>query len=298
RQKFLQRFTGFGLALLGAIVLYAPWLVVLVNNADRATATTDWTRYAPGLDYLIKLWTLSFTSLFLDLDFGFNNPVTYLLRVPIVLLIGAALYTLCRRSERSVWVCVLTSILVPFLVLALPDLLLGGKRSAVSRYLISCYPGVQLAIAAFFSVKLAEKETSPQSAAPLWRGTLALLLTASVVSCTVSALSFTWWNKDLSYFNAETARRINAVPSAIVVSDIGNDFTNTGDLISLSYLLKPDVRLLLLKEAAWVQTTEFSEQIKGSTPIVFRPSQRLRESLKPNALTPFLPEAHVWRLSQ
>lgn len=256
------------LAIAVALVLYSPWLVVLTTNYQRLSNTTEWVRGAVDFLYLVKLWILSFTSLFLDLDFGFESVWTYLLRLPILLLIAVAIYTICRHTSRATWLFILTSIFVPFLMLALPDLLLGGKRSAVSRYLISCYPGVQLAVAYLLATKLLANVR--------WQGVLTLLLTGSVASCTVSAFSDTWWNKDLSYSNAEVARRINATSCPIVISDIGEDFTNTGDLISLSYLLHDDVRLLLLKQPPNLKLLQ-----GNSNPYVFRPSGKLREAQEP-----------------
>ncbi|MEG4407883.1 glycosyltransferase family 39 protein [Microcoleus sp. MON2_D5] len=282
----------FFLAVTAALILYIPWIYVLATNLERASATTDWTRVSPGWLYLVKLWTLSFTALFFDFDFGFDNIWTYLLRLPFLLLIAAALYTICRRVSTSTWLFIVTSILVPFLILALPDLILGGKRSAVSRYLISCFPGVQLA----FAYLLASNVKTQQR---LWQVILALVFTASVASCTVSAFSDTWWSKDLSYFNAEVAKIINkevianrSIKDTIVISDRGNDFTNMGDLLSLSYLLDKDVRLMLLS-----QSPDMEMLNKYSAPLVFRPSEKLRSALKQNQrrLEPILEYARLFR---
>ncbi|MBD2102973.1 glycosyltransferase family 39 protein [Leptolyngbya sp. FACHB-261] len=271
------------LAVGAALLLYAPWLVVLIGNRQRMMATTDWARITVDVLYLVKLWILSFTALFLDLDFGFTNVWTYYLRLPIVAVIAVALYAVCRQTKRSTWLFILTSIVVPFALLVLPDLLMGGKRSAVSRYLLSCFPGVQLAVAYLLSTKLLSAKlfsTKPGGEQWLWRGVLALLLSASVASCTVSALADTWWSKDLSYSNAEVARILNARPNPLIVSDIGDDFTTTGDLISLSYRLRPELRLLLLS-----RSPDFS-LVKGETDvIVFRPSDVVRKAVQQQGWT-------------
>ncbi|MEG5016158.1 MULTISPECIES: glycosyltransferase family 39 protein [unclassified Microcoleus] len=283
----------FFLAVTAALILYLPWIYVLATNLERASSTTDWTRVSPGWLYLVKLWTLSFTALFFDFDLGFDNIWTYLLRLPFLLLIAAALYKICRRTSSSTWLFIVTSIFVPFLILALPDLILGGKRSAVSRYLISCFPGVQLAVAYLLAsnVKIQQR---------FWQVILALVFTASIASCTVSAFSDTWWSKDLSYFNAEVAKIINkeaianrSIKDTIVISDRGNDFTNMGDLLSLSYLLDKDVRLMLLS-----QSPEIEMLNKYSAPLVFRPSEKLISALKQNQrrLEPILQYARLFRV--
>lgn len=298
--------TGFAGAIASAIILYLPWLVVMIVNAKRAFATTDWTQFSPGVDYLLKLWTLSFTALFFDLDFGFDNPWTYLARIPVLLLIFVSLYSLCRNTRPEIWLFVLTSILVPFLLLAIPDLVLGNKRSAVSRYLISSFPGVQLAVAYFLANKLSMttlySKRSQQPASNLvpflWRGILAFLLIGSLVSLTVSALSDSWWNKDLSYANNQTADVINQTPQPVVISDIEGDSTNTGDLISLSYRFNKPVKLLLIKKPEFVTTAEFRSALQGTTAIAFRPSRKLQIKLEQTygKLSNALPIEKLWKI--
>lgn len=281
----LKLFFQYLLAVAAALVLYSPWLVVLKNNHQRMSDTTDWARISVEFLYLVKLWILSFTALFFDLDFGFDNVWTYLVRLPLVLLMAWGVYSICRRTSPATWLFILTSIFVPFLMLALPDLVLGGKRSAVSRYLISCFPGVQLAVAYLLATKLPNGQR-------LWRGVLAMVLTGAIASCTVSAFADTWWCKDLSYSNAEVARRINATPSPLVLSDMGDDFTNMGDLISLSYLLNKDVRLLLHSNPPNLKVLPANKQ-----PLVFRPSKQLREALEQQQgrLELVFPSGRLWR---
>ncbi|ARV62393.1 glycosyl transferase family 39 [Nostocales cyanobacterium HT-58-2] len=288
--KALQAGFKFFLAIFCSLLLYLPWLFVLVTNYQRASATTDWTRTNVEFIYLVKLWILSFSSLFLDLDFGFDSVWTYLVRSLVILIIGIAIYTVCRRTRRTTWLFILTSIFVPFLMLVLPDLLLGGKRSAVSRYLISCYPGIQLAVAYLLATKILHERR-------FWRGVMLVLMTGAIASCTVSAFSESWWNRDLSYFNAEVVRRINATPSPLVISEIGDDYTNTGDLISMSYLLDDDVSLLLLSQPPQLENVK-SLLLNSVEPFVFRPSKNFIESLKleQGQLVQVFPFGKLWQI--
>jgi uncharacterized membrane protein len=276
----------FFISITATIGIYSPWLIVLITNSQRALDTTSWSSGSVDVLLLVKLWILSFTALFLDLDFGFDSIWTYLLRLPIILLIAVAIYTVCRRTNRTTWLFILTSIFVPFLMLALPDLLSGGRRSAVSRYLISCYPGVQLAVAYFLQNLILKGQK-------IWRVVLALLVTSSIASCTVSALADTWWSNVPSYSNAEVAREINANPAPLLISDVGNDGTNLGDLISLSYLLNQDVRLLLLS-----QIPDLKLLANKSNAFVFRPSESLSKALQQQKrrLKNVLPSRQLWQM--
>ena len=257
----------FLIASVGIIILYIPWIIVLTNNLQRVSETTNWVRGLVGFDYLVKKWILSFSCLFIDLYFDFNIVATYLLRLLFLIIIGFAVYTVFSYCIRSTKLFILTSIFVPFIMLVIPDLLLGGKRSAVTRYLISCFPAIYLSVAYLLGRYLDREK--------FWRVVLAILLTASIVSCTVSAVSDTWWSKSLSYFNAEVARKINASDFPILLSDVGDNYTNTGDLISLSYILDDDVRLLLLSDSPNLEMVADESEI-----FVFRPSGRLGEALK------------------
>ncbi|MGL5060723.1 MAG: glycosyltransferase family 39 protein [Microcoleus sp.] len=283
----------FFLAVTAALILYIPWIYVLATNLQRAEATTDWTRISPGLLYLIKLWILSFTAMFLDLDLGFDSIWTYLLRLPFAILIAVAIYHICRHTNRGTWLFILTSIFVPFFILAGPDLIIGGKRSAVSRYLVSCFPGVQLAVSCWLASTIKTRQS-------MGKIVLTTVFAASIASCTVSAFSDTWWSKDLSYFNAKVARAINqeaisnrSIKDTIVISDRGNDFTNMGDLLSLSYLLDKDVRLLLLS-----QSPDIDRVRKYVNPLAFRPSENLRSALQEyqRRLEPILEYAKLFRV--
>jgi uncharacterized membrane protein len=286
-----RRIRCFGLMVLAALLIYSPWIWVLLNQHQRASATTDWTRATVGLPYLIKLWILSFTSLFIDLDFGFDNPVTWLLRIPFVILILAALYRVYRHTSARVWLFIFTSVFVSFLLLAIPDLVLGGKRSAVSRYLISCFPGIQLAVAYLLSNKL-------NLGKPLWQIILGLTFAASIISSGVSAASESWWSKDLSYFNAEIIHLINAEAaqtSPILLSDMGDDYTNMGDLVSFSYGLNPNVRLYLASA-----TPDLASIANEPSVFVFRRSQSLGAAIKQQGwrLKPVSQRARLERIEQ
>lgn len=311
----LRLYLQFGMAVLEALILYSPWIAVMYFNRQRALATTDWARVQTDLGYLLKLWTLSFTSLFVDLDFGFNNPLTYLVRIPFLLLFFGGIVLLCRSTPRKTWLFVLLNFLVPFLLLVAADLSLGGKRSAVSRYLISSYPAVQLAVAYLFgaalmskpafwqktlgrSTQFADRLTQVLGRRSIWVGLLVATIVASFISCSLSAMADTWWSKDLSYSNAEVARILNReaeTTNPVLVSDIGDDYTNTGDLISLSFELIDKVRLYTVSS-----TPNLDPIAPEPNVIFFRPSQKLRAAVEQKgwALQSFFRDGRLWQLKR
>jgi len=255
-----------------AIVLYAPWLWVLINNLGRALATTNWTAGVSDWLFVPRLWVLSFTSLFLDLDVGFDNPLTYVLRLPFLIALWWGLRSLCRNTEQKTWLFVVTNFAVPFLMLVIPDILLGGRRSSVTRYLLSCFPAIQLAVAYLFSQVLRNYQ--------IWsKVALVMFFSASIASCTVSAFSNTWWSNVPSYFNAEVASIIKAVPNSMLISDAGNDGTNLGDLLSLAHLLPANYSIYLSGTSPEINNYQIINQpaiASSASKFVFRPSGQLR----------------------
>jgi uncharacterized membrane protein len=286
REQPLRKLGIWLLSVGAALLFYSPWILVLAVQSKRVLATTDWNRVDVGWLYLAKIWTLSFTSLFFDLDFGFDQIWTYLPRLPYLGLIAIAIYWVCLRTPALTWQFLLTSIFVPFLLLAIPDLILGGKRSAVSRYLISCFPGVQVAIAYLLIT---------------WKGrikplVLAIVLSGAILSAAVSAAAETWWVKDLSYHNAAAVKVLP--PAPVIISDMGNDYTNMGDLISLSYLLPPTSEFYLTKQPPDLTNLQ---GLSGDRLVLFHPSQLLIQAFRKEfgtvqQIDPLIPS--LWQLSK
>jgi uncharacterized membrane protein len=268
-------------------LLYSPWIWVILSRMGRASATTNWTRGDIGWLNLAKFWELSFTSLLIDLDVGFNNPLTYLIRLPFLILIGVAIYTVWRQTPLKTGLLILVSTLLPFLLLAIPDLILGGQRSAVTRYMISCYPTVQLAVA-YWIARYALRGRLI--------GILLIVAVSSIGSCTVSAFTKSWWHQVPSYHNPFVIEYVNQQPNPVLISDSGNDGTNLGDLLSLSYGLRPNVSLLLLRKPADLATLNTLDAAGQSTFLLFRPSGNLVNQIQPQYAIETVSDA--WQLSQ
>ncbi len=73
-----------------------------------------------------------------------------------------------------------------------------------------------------------------------------LLIICGLVSSRVSSQANTWWNKGVSYGNPQVAQIINQTASPLLISDaFGNNY---GNVFSLSYLLEPKARFLLVQD--------------------------------------------------
>ena len=59
----------FLLALTITLILFSPWIYVIISNFQRALDTTNWTKSTVSSLDLVKYWILSLTSPFIDINF-------------------------------------------------------------------------------------------------------------------------------------------------------------------------------------------------------------------------------------
>ena len=229
-----RQWLAYGLTLLAAWVGFSPWLAVMLIQFSKLKGVTEWTSHDRSLNFLVKIWGLHISALFIDLGFDLEHPFTYI-APPLVLIMAAiGAYRLSQQQPKRVVWFVLTLALIPALGLILPDLLIGGQRSISTRYFLPTLIGVQL-IATY---GLGAQLSSPNLGQRRWgKGILVGLLLAGIVSCSLSAQANTWWNKGLSYHNFNIAQVINQASNPVVVGYRSE--TSLGNIISLSYWLKP-----------------------------------------------------------
>jgi uncharacterized membrane protein len=226
-----------------SVIAFAPWFVVVLLNLD---AISSWRETPIGLGAVIGRWLLNLTRGFFewetgagnlfDLNFSLNNPILYLCLLTSALVVYAVFH-LIRHTPKSAWLFVIMLAATTALPLVLPDLLKGGLRSTVPRYLIPCYLAVQLAIA--FLIDWFSRQAKPH-----WRRWLGQLLWTSLIiggiaSCWISSQSLSGWSKYSGYYDPAIATIINATPNPLVIS------SNSVRLLSLSYSLNPNTKLQL-----------------------------------------------------
>jgi uncharacterized membrane protein len=225
------------LVILGSAIAFSPWIWIIITNYSQLQAKTAWIESQPAYSFLFKIWGLHFSSVFVDLGFNINHPYSYLVPPLILILISYGFIILIRTTERSIWLFLLCLFLIPTLSLILPDLILGGQRSTVTRYLIPSLIAAQIAIAYLFTYHLRKK---------LWQGLLGIILLCGLLSCWQISQAEVWWNKGISSYNPQIAAAINKSSNPLVISDAGG--TNLGNIISLAYLVKPETKFKLVSQ--------------------------------------------------
>ena len=176
---------------------------------------------------LVKLWSNLPRFLFFDIDLpriGFFN-VYYLWALITSVLTIYAVYFVVRNSPKETWLFILILSTVPFLFLALPDLIIGGSRSTIARYLIPSFIGIELCIAYLFSTQIS---FTPKQKA--WRVGFAILMSTGLISCIIgSSMEYSFAKDGPTVL--EVSALINQSQKPLVISN--NYAYNPTNILSL-----------------------------------------------------------------
>ncbi len=243
-----KRVSAYLVASFVGLLTFTPWLFLLISSFASGQVSKDTGELNIKISFLeqAKRWVGVLSRIFFDLGLDSSDSLTLVVPalLPIFLLlvlIGYSFYFLCNTTPKQVWLFILTLTGVPTLILVLRDLISGGILSTTSRFLFPCFLGIQLAVAYLIATQITVAKSWRQK---LWQIVLVALLSSGIVSCAVSSQAEIWWNKGSSVTkqDLEMARIINQTKNPLLISDF------TGSLMSLSYMLEPKVRLLLLRE--------------------------------------------------
>lgn len=318
----LTRRSGFYLmATVLSGILLIPWLVTVWQQADLFVSNTASVNQ-PRSGGMVLFWLLNLSRLFFDLNQGPSaiNPIHYLL-VGLLLL---SVWTLYRKASANRFGFVVLLMGVTGLAILGPDVLLGGRRSSITRYAIPAYLGIQISIAFLFSSQVSRNPFANPNAFRLskgWRNGAIALALAGILSCAVNAHYPVWWHKSYakSRRNPDVAAFINGfvpaetltepaknraansikrkpVPGPLVISDK----TPAGRVLSLSHLLDPDVTIHLVNQPKQVRTPKRFDPI-----FLYLPSKKLKQTVETKTRSPLIPitfgqsdEPWLWQVSK
>ena len=243
-----KKVIGYLTASAASLLAFMPWLIILLVNKRAAVAATGWAQLETSRLSLVKNWAANIGRLFWDFGLNSDSPSIYLVPFAIANLMllaiaGYAVYSLCSETRKQVWLFVLTMMAVTAVAIVLPDVIFGGIRSTKSRYLFPTYCGIQIAVAYLLATKISAPRL-PNLKPQVWKVVTVVILTGGVVSNAVSSQAEIWWTKEMGAENPAIGRTVNQSVKPLVVSDISE--VSLGNLLSISHLLEPKVRLQLL----------------------------------------------------
>lgn len=237
-----QHWQRWGMALAGALFAFIPWLIVILINRSKLESATEWTSFRQPLGTLIKMWGLHLSSTVIDLGLPLDHPYTYGVPLCVLLLLMIALGQLLMVTSPTTMAFCIMVLMVPTLGLILPDLIDGGQLSISTRYFMPSLLMVTLVLAGWLRQLLLANRGMYR----IWgQAMLVLLLVVGGISGTLSAASFTWWNKNISYHTNTMGEVIRQTKRPLVIVGLGG--TGLGNTISLSYAVAPNTGFMLFK---------------------------------------------------
>lgn len=280
--RWSRKLTKYLLSSLVGLLLFLPWLGIVISHFSKFvdnTASVNLNREG----FLPLFWGLNLSRIFFDVNQGTSplSPLHYL----SALLAGYALYYLYRKAPLNAWVFIITLIGVTGMALIGPDVILGGRRSSITRYAIPSYLGIQIAVAYLMTAKTTAINGETRYLKRWQYGAIALFFCA-IVSCIVSAQFPVWWHKShsKSRYNPQVAEIVNQAKTPLVVSD-----KIPGIMFSLSHSLNPEVHLQMVLPPGNPQIPDTFSPI-----FVYRPTETLKQGIQTNHKLTEEPNSKSW----
>jgi uncharacterized membrane protein len=272
--RFSKTLTDYLIASALGLLTFAPWIFIVLISLPEIAGDTDWRSQKISLPYQILGWVRSISLFFVDFNLNSRSQLIYTIPFSVLLLLlliiaAYSIYFLCRHTTQKVWLFVLTLMAVPALSLILPDLILGGQRSLVTRYLIPSFLAVQLAVAYLLATQVTNVSLNLRQH-QLWKLVTVALISVGVLSCALISQSEVWWTKADDNIHHKLAAIINQSRQPLVISD-----TWLVRVLSLSHQLDPKVQFKL---AVAPETPEITEGY--SDVFLYKPSPHLKEEIE------------------
>lgn len=295
RFKLTTQVWNYAWASVCSLLCFLPWMIYIIQYYQGM----GWIARSIPVKTWLTRWLINPTLILFDLQItipdrlfdivnhqdGFrvawNNPWTYFL-LGLWALMVYALYFLWKNTAASVHWFVLTLIGTTFCILIGPDLISGGQRSSIARYLIPCYLGVQITLAYCLGTHL-------RTYAKKWQLITGLIISLGILSCAVTTKADTAWNKYSSYYDPKVAEVIAESSTPLIIS------SNSIRMVSLSYLVPKNAQLIYLEGGVPGNLSGFSDIF------LFHPDQSILETLTtdPNYQAELVfPPGSLWKLER
>lgn len=240
--RHIKILRNYIISFLLSAIFFVPYIGILIINQPQAEKGLAWSfLYSRTHSQFRDIWIQNFGRLFFDVN---QDPWDFYVHRVLLVLFIYAFYYLCRQAPLSVWLLIVLLTVSSTLPLMLPDWILGGTRSITGRYMIPAFLGVQLAMTYLLGRNLASPSLKFWHQ-KFWQLLLVILVSGSILSCAVSAQATMWYNKIHNGENIAIAQIVNQTTHPLLISD-----ATVGDLLSLSHLFKPTVKILLKPRCA------------------------------------------------
>ncbi len=230
----------WGLAAGAAAAAFLPWLAVIARGLGPLLQHTAWLREPADPLPAPLIRSLHWSSPFLDLGDGAPAWLPLVLLPLLAALVWAGSTELGRNGRPGGWSLLVLLLLCNSLAVALPDLLLGGRHSLVTRYLLPASVSVVLLVAAGLEARIRTKGYRL-----VGLSLLALLVVAGAASCHTILAAETWWSR-YSFDQPAIRDQLQAQPGRVL--RVVRSSSSGGEAVALSRTLTPTTLLFFADE--------------------------------------------------
>ena len=237
-QKKLQHyFKALGLGLLPLL----PWFILLISRLSSVQKAAHWLNEDQTLTELMVQWAENISRI-LSSPFPSPDPRLFLFAIFLGILFAWSVRRMIWQNHLRGGLLAILLCIVPFGIFMVSDLLLGGQRSTVFRYLLPSYIGTLLIFGfglSFPNLKSGKKTKTYG----LVKGVIfSAVLLIAIAGSWFNLHSPSWWGTESSSEISAAQTIIDTSDRAIVVSD-----QPFGDFIYFALLLRPTDHILWLK---------------------------------------------------
>ncbi|BAQ66718.1 glycosyltransferase family 39 protein [Geminocystis sp. NIES-3709] len=249
-----------------SFILFTPWAIIFILNPLILVRRTNWLNQSSSIDELGFTLSKNFMRLFFD--FPLDKRIFFSFALILIYLILKTLLILGKTTNKYKYIELYLILLIgiPLLALLLPDLIIGGRRSSISRYLIPSYLGTHLVVGYFFYYKIDHYKSQ------IWSIILVIIFTVSMTSNIMLHNAEISWNKNHPSHPPQVSKIINQSEKPLLIASLEDNFSS---IIALSYQLKLDVKLHLFQE-----NTELKYYPEFSPIYLFNPSPSLMNKVE------------------
>lgn len=287
--RFTKKLVAYLISSIAGFLAFLPWMYFVVTILPKIESSPGNFRSEtlPLHLYIIK-WIRSISLFFADFNLSEESQLIYLVPFGVVLLlllglVAYSIYFIAFHGTEKARLFVLALIFTTAIALMLLDLIAGGSRSIVTRYMIPCFLGIQLAVAYVLAKNLDSHKLWQQR---FWQVTTVALISIGILSCVSYTNSEVWWTKADDNAHIEIARIINQTERPLLVSDVW-----VVKVISLNHKLDEKVRFQLVSEGNIPKIAQGFSDV-----FLFSPSETLLAGLKKNYGIEPVSEPWLWKL--
>ncbi|MDJ1182891.1 glycosyltransferase family 39 protein [Roseofilum casamattae] len=274
RVRWTRMLRAYGDASMVGVLGFAPWIIVILLNPSGVQNSAAWQNefQRPNLTFYLKSWLGNIARQFVDFGLSSDSGSLALkLFIPILLsCVGLVLYSLYfayKTSDRKTFLFLITLTVIPWLILAIPDLILGSTRSNIQRYIIPTFVGMQLSVTYLFATQVGSKK---KATSRLWTALLGLVLVLGIISSGLSAQAQVWWNKRADAHSLEVKAILESSQQPLLIAKAHPGMR----LGVLSYQLDPNIPV-------WIVGDRFSNiPDEDRTIFIYDPSPDLHSQLQ------------------